>query len=126
VITSLKKSQKQEQRLAKHYGGSVTPGSGNGWVHKNDVKTPTLSIEAKYTDAKSYSLKLADLIKAEKIALMDGRDIIFTVSFSGEEFVILREADYRDLHMQLKVIRTQLDASRAKLEYLTEAGVLSR
>lgn len=97
MITGLKQSQKQEKRLAKAYGGGVTPGSGNGWVHKNDVKTDTLSIEAKYTDAKSFSLKLADLIKAEKYALIDGRDVIFTVSFSGEEFVIVREADYRDL-----------------------------
>jgi len=103
--SSLKKSQRQEARLAKWYGGRVTPGSGNGWVHKNDVKTPTLSIEAKYTDAKSYSLKLVDLIKAEKIALMDGRDSIFTVSFSGEEFVILREADYRELHIELDELR---------------------
>ena len=104
-ITSQKKSQKQERRLAKAYGGNVTPGSGNGWVHKNDVKTPTLSIEAKYTDAKSFSLKLADLIKAEKIALVDGRDIIFTVSFSGDEFVIIREADYRAMHHELLLWR---------------------
>ena len=104
-IGSLKKSQKQEARLAKWYGGRVTPGSGNGWVHKNDVKTPSLSIEAKYTDAKSYSLKLADLIKAEKIALIDGRDSIFTISFSGEEFVILREADYRDQRIELEELR---------------------
>jgi len=105
-VSSLKKSQKQEALLAKRYGGKVTPGSGNGWVHKNDVKTPTLSIEAKYTDAKSYSLKLADLIKAEKIALMDGRDSIFTVSFSGEEFVILREADYRALLGSLECLES--------------------
>ena len=104
-ISSLKKSQKQEALLAKRYGGKVTPGSGNGWVHKNDVKTPSLSIEAKYTDAKSYSLKLADLLKAEKIALIDDRDSIFTVSFSGEEFVVLREADYREQHRELEELR---------------------
>lgn len=108
-ISSLKKSQKQEARLAKRYGGQVTPGSGNGWVHKNDVKTPSLSIEAKYTDAKSFSLKLADLIKAEKIALVDGRDSIFTISFSGEEFVILREADYRELRSTLDTFRKSIE-----------------
>ena len=105
MITGQKRSQKQEAHLAKVYGGSVTPGSGNGWVYKNDVMTPTLSIEAKYTDAKSYSLKLADLLKAEKIALIDGRDSIFTVSFSGEEFVILREEDYRAMRMKLEAFR---------------------
>ena len=110
-------SQKQEKRLAKAYGGQVTPGSGNGWVHKNDVKTPTLSIEAKYTDAKSFSLKLADLIKAEKIALIDGRDVIFTISFSGDEFVIIREADYLVQHLELIALREAV-------RLLKEGGVL--
>jgi hypothetical protein len=122
TITGKKRSQKQEAHLAKVYGGSVTPGSGNGWVHKNDVKTPTLSIEAKYTDAKSFSLKLADLIKAEKIALIDGRDTVFTISFSGDEFAILREEDYRSMRLELESLRNfprltnnEVNASRPRM-----------
>jgi hypothetical protein len=105
MIPGQVRSKRQEARLAKAYGGNVTPGSGNGWVQKNDVRTKTLSIEAKYTDAKSFSLKLADLLKAEKYALIDGRDTIFTVSFSGEEFAILREEDYRSQRFELELLR---------------------
>lgn len=97
-MQTLKKSQRQERAAAKRYGGQVNPGSGNGWVHKNDVRTDVLSIEAKYTDKKQYTLKLDDLHTAEKIALVDGRDVIFLISFSGEEFCVVREADYRDLY----------------------------
>lgn len=75
----------------------MTPGSGNGWVKKNDVRTPDLSLEAKYTDAKSFSLKVADLEKGEEYALADGRDFAFVISFSGREWVVLNESDYAHL-----------------------------
>jgi hypothetical protein len=75
----------------------TSAGSGNGWVRKNDVRSDDLSIEAKYTDKKSYSLKQADLHKGEKHALVDGREFAFVISFSGEEWVVIREADYKDL-----------------------------
>lgn len=97
MTTSLKKSQRQEKRLAARYDGLTSAGSGNGWVRKNDVRTADLSIEAKYTDKKSYSLKQDDLHKGEKYALVDGREFAFMVSFSGEEWVVIREADYKEL-----------------------------
>jgi hypothetical protein len=77
-----KKSQKQEAAVAARLGGRPVAGSGAGWVTKNDVKTDDLSVEVKYTDAKSYSLKYADLQKAEKQALLDsGREFAFLVGF---------------------------------------------
>lgn len=49
---------------------------------KNDVRTDDLSIEYKYTDKKSYSLKHDDLERAEKQALLDGgREFAFIVAF---------------------------------------------
>lgn len=95
--TSLKKSQQQEKRLAGRYDGLTSAGSGNGWVRKNDVRSADLSIEAKYTDKKQFTLKQADLHKGETYALVDGREFAFVVSFSGEEWVVIREADYKDL-----------------------------
>lgn len=92
VPRRIKRSRQQEGRIAKDMGGRVTPGSGNGWATKNDVKTDTLSVEIKYTDAKSYSLKHADLQKAERQALLDGgREFAFIVGFgekSGQRQVI--------------------------------------
>lgn len=96
--TSLDKSRRQERKGAERYGGTVNSGSGNGTWRKNDVRTEDMSIEYKYTDAKSYSLKLADLLTAEKHALLDGgRDMIFGISFAGEDFVIMRESTFAEM-----------------------------
>jgi hypothetical protein len=98
MTTPQKNSRRQESGLAKRYGGTVTPGSGNGWVKKNDVRTDTVSFEAKYTEKKQFTLKQADLHTAEKHALLDGRDAVFIISFAGEEWAVLREEDYREYH----------------------------
>jgi len=108
-------SRRQESGLAKRYDGTVTPGSGNGWVKKNDVRTDTLSIEAKYTDKKQFTLKQADLHTAETHALLDGRDSVFMVSFSGEEWAILREDDYRCLWWDSKRLDGLLQERRTSV-----------
>jgi hypothetical protein len=98
VPRNLKNSRKQERRGADRMGGRVTPGSGNGWVTKNDVKTDDLSVEYKHTDAKSYFLKHADLKKAERNALLDsGREFAFIVGFSGEEYVVISRGYFESL-----------------------------
>lgn len=55
-------------------------------------------MELKYTDKKSYSLKVADLQTAEKHALLDGRDMAFGISFSGEDYVVVTGEYYGRLH----------------------------
>lgn len=57
---------------------------------KNDVKNDLVSVEYKYTDKKSYSLKLDDLLKAERQALLDGgRESAFVVELGGREWLIV-------------------------------------
>lgn len=93
--TRRSRSRRQEERVAANFGGRVTPGSGNGWAVKNDVKTQDLSFEVKYTDKKSYSVKKADLDKAERQALLDGgREFAFLIGFGelkGANMIIDRE-----------------------------------
>ena len=61
-----KTSQKQEVEVAEEFGGRTQPNSGAMAGAKGDVrKKGELRIEAKYTAAGSYSLKLEEL---EKIA----------------------------------------------------------
>lgn len=91
-----RKSKRQEVRAADRLDGRRVSGSGSGWVTKNDVKTDDLSIEIKYTDKKSYSLRYEDLQKAERNALLDsGREFAFLVGFgsrtSGHALHIERE-----------------------------------
>jgi hypothetical protein len=95
----LKKSQRQERRGAALHGGTRNAGSGNGWVRKNDVRTPDYSIEYKVTSKKSYSLKDAELIEAEKIALLDGREMLFGIEMvSGRRWIVLSEETFLDLN----------------------------
>jgi hypothetical protein len=91
------RSQQQEKQTAERFGGRVTPGSGNGWLRKNDVRSDTVSFEMKYTDAQQFTLKIADLEQAEGHAIRDGREMVFGVSFAGDNYVIISEDYYAQL-----------------------------
>jgi hypothetical protein len=78
-------SRRQEEGLAKTHGGRRVAGSGNGHWTKNDVRNSRVSYEAKTTKHKSFTLKLEELLKAERNALMDGRESVFVVEFDNEK-----------------------------------------
>lgn len=98
-------SRKQEARIAKAFGGEVTPRSGAGPVKKGDIRTPTELIEAKTTAAGSYSLKLWDLNVAYHNALLTRKRMVFAIEFANDsqsglmdyDYVVLREDDYLEL-----------------------------
>ncbi|MDJ0463168.1 hypothetical protein [Streptomyces sp. H27-C3] len=93
----LKRSQDQEKKLADRYDGTVNSGSGNGWIHKNDVRSERFSFEAKTTEKKSYSLKVDELIKAEKNALISGREMVFAVELGGRNWMVLSQETFDTL-----------------------------
>jgi hypothetical protein len=95
----LKKSQRQERRAARLLGGTVNAGSGNGWVRKNDVRTPQYSAEYKITGKSQYPLKDAELITAEKQALIDDREMLFGIQMaSGRTWITMSEEHFLSLH----------------------------
>lgn len=85
----IKASRDQEKRLAREMGGRVTPGSGNGWITKNDVKTEKWSLECKTTTKLSYSLKDSELRLAERQALLEDREMAFVIDMQGRTWVVL-------------------------------------
>jgi hypothetical protein len=91
-------SRRQERQWADRWGGEVTPGSGNGDKFKADVRTAIHLIELKYTKAMQFTLKLGDLKRIEQQALLDGRDPVFGIEFTGfagdNRYVVLPEWDY--------------------------------
>lgn len=93
----LKRSQDQEKKLADHYDGTVNSGSGNGWLHKNDVRSARFSFEAKTTEKKSYSLRIDDLLKAEKNALISGREMVFAVELGGRNWMVVSQETFDTL-----------------------------
>lgn len=75
-------------------------------MRKNDVTTADTSIECKTTRHLSFSLKLAELIKAEFNAAVENRDMVFKVTFEQTgviplSYIILPEEDYLRMREQL-------------------------
>ncbi|WP_188187584.1 hypothetical protein [Nonomuraea sp. SYSU D8015] len=90
-------SQNQEKRTAKQWEGTRNSGSGNGWVRKNDVRSARFSIECKTTSAASYRLTDKELREAEKIALMDGRTMVFQIEMCGRKWDVIADEDLREM-----------------------------
>ncbi|MGW0065359.1 hypothetical protein ACWDTT_36300 [Streptosporangium sandarakinum] len=98
-MTNLHKaSRRQEDKRAAAIGGTRNSGSGNQPYRKNDVRNDRESWELKYTTAKQFSLKLSELLEAEKQALLDGgRSMRFGLQMGGRDWVILSQEDYDTL-----------------------------
>lgn len=80
--TRLKRSQKQEKRIAREHGGRVVRGSGSG-RDKGDVNTRTYKIEAKRTDTERMSLQRTWLTKITDEAISAGRLPLLEIEFGG-------------------------------------------
>lgn len=92
-----KASVKQEKKWAEKVGGIRNPGSGNGWRHKNDVREDDFSHELKFTSKSQFTLKLADLLTAEKNALVDGKEMTFVIEMGGRNWVIVADYTFHEL-----------------------------
>lgn len=96
-----RRSQEQEKSAAKRYGGRTQAGSGSSWREKGDFREEGKHRgECKFTRARSFSLKLDELLKLEKEAT--GMETpLFEVEFQGvspkRRYVIVRAEDYRAL-----------------------------
>jgi hypothetical protein len=93
----LKRSRRQEKDTATKFGGRQTPGSGNRWYAKGDVRTPELLIENKYTGKTQVTLKALDLRKICDEATAEGLLPVLGVELSGEHFVVMPRADFLEI-----------------------------
>lgn len=85
----IRNSRSQERRVAGDLGGRVTPGSGNQWHTKNDVVAAGWSIECKTTEKESYRITSDTLHKAERAALLDGRDMALVIEIQGRSWAVI-------------------------------------
>lgn len=81
-----KASRKQENEVAADNDGQRNPGSGNGRIHKNDVRSQQYLFECKTTERASASLKLSELKDLERNALSSGRDPVWVNDIQGKRF----------------------------------------
>jgi hypothetical protein len=90
----LKRSQRQERDWADDMDGRTTPGSGNTWARKNDVRSERWSLELKTTAKKQFTLRDDILRTAERNALLDGREFAFGVEIAGRTWVLMNVDDW--------------------------------
>lgn len=90
----IKASRTQEKRLARKISGGTTAGSGNGWAVKNDVRNDKWSIECKTTGAARFALTNRDLLNAERNALLDMREMAFSIEMCGRSWFVISEENF--------------------------------
>ena len=97
-----KQSKKHEVRLAKLIGGKRNAGSGAFWSRKGDVRTDALLIEHKWTGKTQFTVKAVELEKIVTEAILDSRTPVLGFHLNGNNYVMLTEDDYLELHHYLQ------------------------
>ena len=97
-----KKSNKQEESLARKVGGHTQAGSGNQWHSKGDVQDKQFLHECKYTKNKSFSVSLKLWNEIEQKAFqMGGKtpaiEILLGEGQENKKLIVLSEDDYLEL-----------------------------
>lgn len=80
--TQNRRSASKERRLAREVGGRTVVGSGSSWRAPGDVKSDTHLLEHKYTDKRSFGLKLADWEQAREDAIKAGKEPAMVIEFT--------------------------------------------
>jgi hypothetical protein len=103
---SSKNGARSERRAAARHGGQSSPASGNRQTsaYRNDIRTETASMEWKYTDRASFTVKDIELHHAWSNAIAANRIGIFGIEFSsGNRWLLVEEQDYLELMEALEV-----------------------
>lgn len=78
---------KNEAKVLKELGFTPAPGSGNGWVVKEDGYNEHAMVQLKSTDAASYRISLFDIKQLEYHSKVEHKLPIFLVQFLKENKV---------------------------------------
>jgi hypothetical protein len=81
---SLRRSRAQEKFAASDLGGSVVVASGAKWHSKGDVKSSSILLECKTTEADSYRVRAEDLKKLVLQAIMAGRVPVMQIELGND------------------------------------------
>lgn len=88
-----RRSGAQERQRAEDLGGRRQAGSGASWRAPQDVATPDYLEQLKFTDAASFTVKVAEWLGLRADALRAGREPRMVVDFEahGVRLVIVEE-----------------------------------
>lgn len=76
---------KNEKEVLTRLGLTPVPGSGSGWIAKEDGENEVALVQLKSTDANSYTLKQFDMKQLEYHAQVAHKVPIFLVQFLAQD-----------------------------------------
>lgn len=90
---------KNEKDVMEELGLKQVPGSGNGWVSKEDGENEHVICQLKSTDANSIRVQKLDIDKLEYHALVSKKLPVFAVQFmsTGQVYLLVKPLDVPDL-----------------------------
>ncbi len=102
---------KNEAKVLRELGFTPAPGSGNGWVVKEDGYNEHAMVQLKSTDAASYRISLFDIKQLEYHAKVEHKLPIFLVQFLKENkvYAIVDVAELDQLPAVFGVEPTQVN-----------------
>lgn len=101
---------RNEKETLKKLGLQPVPGSGSGWIHKEDGEDENVMVQLKSTDASSYRVDMLDIKKLEYHAQVSNKLPIFLIQFLQQD-KIYALVNVEDLY---KVSRLQSEPKQPK------------
>jgi Holliday junction resolvase len=96
--SQLRRSQRQERRIASRNGASSNAGSGNTWTRKNDSRNERFLFEQKRTDnTKSISVTEKEIRDLRNHAAQIGREPVLTIELNGRHYYVIEEPLWEEL-----------------------------
>ena len=128
---------KNEREVMELLGLRQVPGSGNGWVAKEDGESEHVLCQLKSTDASSIRVQKQDIDKLEYHAIVSKKLPVFVIQFvqSGQVYLLVKPSDLVDAARYIKSgsytreadpegVRSSLGSTSGKLSY-TKPRVMS-
>lgn len=90
---------KNEQQVMKSLGLQQTPGSGNGWVSKEDGENDNVICQLKSTDKLGITIKKKDLDALNYHAALSSKLPMFAIQFleSEEVYLMIKPSDLQEI-----------------------------
>lgn len=115
-------ARRQERQGAASYGARLTRASGSG-DDKGDARGDDELIEFKHTEKKSFYLKLADLIKFSRQAIIAGKRMVVEIEYTLPDgmhpwkFVLLNKDEYIEMKQQIDDLKEEVNFAAGAVVY---------
>lgn len=95
---------KNERETLEALGFKQVPGSGNGWVAKEDGESDNTLVQLKSTESASYAVSLLDLKKLEVHAETEHKFPLFLIQFLKQDkiYAVVSLENLDDLNSMIK------------------------